>query len=78
MRVSKVGVQKVSLALLMMAASVGAMAAGEVEAGIIEAQTTVAGYIGLAIAAGFVLLGLSLSADVGMGLVKKWVKKGAK
>ena len=43
-----------------------------------ELQTTVMTYIGLGITAGFALLAASLAPDVGMGLVKKWVKKGAK
>ncbi len=71
-RVSKAAV------LLAVAASPMAFAAGEVEAGITEAQTTILTYIGLAIAAGFALLTASLAPDVGMTLVKKWIKKGAK
>lgn len=71
-RVSKAAV------LLAVAASPMAFAAGEVEAGITEAQTTILAYIGLAIAAGFALLTASLAPDVGMTLVKKWIKKGAK
>jgi|AutmiccommunBRH5_1029478.scaffolds.fasta_scaffold01700_15 hypothetical protein len=64
--------------LVGVAASPMAFAAGEVEAGITEAQTTILTYIGLAIAAGFALLTASLAPDVGMTLVKKWIKKGAK
>jgi len=71
-RVSKAAV------LLAVAASPMAFAAGEVEAGITEAQATILTYIGLAIAAGFALLTASLAPDVGMTLVKKWIKKGAK
>ena len=71
-RVSKAAV------LLAVAASPMAFAAGEVEAGITEAQTTILTNIGLAIAAGFALLTASLAPDVGMTLVKKWIKKGAK
>lgn len=68
----------VVIAVALATVSAGAMAAGEVEAGITATQTTVTSYIGLAIAAGFALLGLSLASDVGIGLVKKWIKKGAK
>ncbi len=64
--------------LLAVAASPMAFAAGEVEAGITQTQTTILTYIGLAIAAGFALLTASLAPDVGMTLVKKWIKKGAK
>ncbi|OCX95275.1 MAG: hypothetical protein BFD77_08045 [Pseudomonas sp. CO183] len=55
-----------------------AFADGEVEAGLTELTTTVKVYIGLGVAAGFGLLVASLAPDVAMGLVKKWVKKGAK
>lgn len=64
--------------LLAVAASPMAFAAGEVEAGITEAQTTILTYIGLAIAAGFALMTAALAPDVGMSLVRKWIKKGAK
>ncbi|UVO19976.1 hypothetical protein [Stutzerimonas stutzeri] len=64
--------------VLAVAASPMAFAAGEVEAGLSEAQTQILTYIGLAIAAGFALLTASLAPDVGMTLVKKWIKKGAK
>lgn len=68
----------VVVAIALATVSAGAMAAGEVEAGITATSATVTTYIGLAIASGFTLLGLSLASDVGMGLVKKWIKKGAK
>lgn len=64
--------------LVGVAASPMAFAAGEVEAGITEAETTILTYIGLAVAAGFALLTASLAPDVGMTLIKKWIKKGAK
>ena len=67
------------IGLVIAAAAAGPVfAAGEVEAGMTELQTTVMTYIGLGITAGFALLAASLAPDVGMGLVKKWVKKGAK
>lgn len=73
-------VKRVAKTALMVtvAASPMAFAAGEVEAGITEAQTTIMTYIGLAIVAGFALMAASLAPDVGMTLVKKWIKKGAK
>lgn len=55
-----------------------AFAAGEAEAGLAAAQTAVLAMIGLGVAAGFTLLAASLAPDVGMGLTKKWIKKGAK
>jgi len=58
--------------------SSGAFASGEVAAGITAAQTEITGYIGLAITAAFALLTLSLAPDVGLSLVKKWIRKGAK
>ncbi|CAN7582997.1 hypothetical protein LJR071_004162 [Pseudomonas sp. LjRoot71] len=70
--------KQIAVAVALATVSAGAMAAGEVEAGITATSATVTTYIGLAIAAGFTLLGLSLASDVGMGLVKKWIKKGAK
>lgn len=70
--------KQIAVAVALATVSAGAMAAGEVEAGITATSATVTTYIGLAIAAGFALLGLSLASDVGMGLVKKWIKKGAK
>ncbi|AOE85532.1 hypothetical protein [Pseudomonas sp. TCU-HL1] len=59
-------------------AAAPAFAAGEVAAGITAVQTEVTTYIGLGITAAFALLALSLAPDIGIGLVKKWVRKGAK
>ncbi|MNZ29792.1 hypothetical protein D3C78_470460 [compost metagenome] len=60
------------------AASPMAFAAGEVAAGITSVQTEITTYIGLALTAAFALLALSLAPDVGISLIKKWIKKGAK
>lgn len=62
----------------MVAASPLVFAAGEVEQGITDVSGKVTTYIGLAIAAAFGLLTLSLAPDIGLTLVKKWIKKGAK
>lgn len=68
----------VASAVLLSAMAPAAFAAGEVASGIAAVQTEVTTYIGLGITAAFVLLGLSLAPDIGLGLVKKWVRKGAK
>lgn len=72
-------IRAAKIGLVVAAAAAGPVfAAGEVESGITDLQATILTYIGLGVTAGFALLAASLAPDVGMGLVKKWVKKGAK
>ncbi|MFK4136818.1 hypothetical protein ACI2KR_31815 [Pseudomonas luteola] len=54
-----------------------AHAEGEIEAGITSLQTTVIGYVGLGISACIAVLLVSLAGDIGIGVAKKWLKKGA-
>ena len=40
-------------------------------------QTAIIALVGLGAAAGFAVLAASLAPDIGMGITKKWIKKGA-
>lgn len=73
-RVAKAGALVVAMSSPMVFAATGT----EVEDGIAAMVLKITGYIALAVAAAFSLLLLSLGPDVGLALVKKWVKKGAK
>lgn len=50
----------------------------DVGASMTTIQTTVIGYIGLAGAAGVAIMAVGLGWDVGMSLIKKFTKKGAR
>jgi len=54
-----------------------AMAAGEVGTAVTELQTATITNIGLVVAAAFAVLVAALVPDIGLGLAKKWIKKGA-
>lgn len=55
----------------------GVMAAGEVGTAITTLQTETITNIGLVVTAAFAVLVVSLVPDIGLGLAKKWIKKGA-
>ena len=59
--------------------SVAAFAAegGQIEAAIGQLQTTITGYISLGITACVALLLVSMAGDIGIGVAKKWLRKGA-
>lgn len=58
-------------------AASGVMAAGEVATAITDLQTQTITNIGLVVTAAFAVLVVSLVPDIGLGLAKKWIKKGA-
>ena len=57
-----------------------AFAAGDdpTSSNITALQATIIGLVGLGATAGFAVLAASLAPDIGMGITKKWIKKGAK
>lgn len=58
-------------------ASSPVFAAGEVAAAVTSLQSETIGNIGIVVAAAFAVLVASLVPDIGLGLAKKWIKKGA-
>jgi len=72
---------RTSLLLMFATAAVvsatGVMAAGEVATAITDLQTQTITNIGLVVTAAFAVLVVSLVPDIGLGLAKKWIKKGA-
>lgn len=58
-------------------ASTPAFAAGEVATAVGELQGETISNIGVVVAAAFAVLVASLVPDIGLGLAKKWIKKGA-
>lgn len=54
-----------------------AFAADDLSSAVTSLQTETISNIGLVVAAAFAVLVASLVPDIGLGLAKKWIKKGA-
>lgn len=78
MKLTTKSIVTTSVTVLAMGAGMAFADGDPTAAGMESAKTSVLAMIGLAVAAGFVLMGASLAPDVGLSLTKKWIKKGAK
>ena len=69
--------QSAAVTVAVMATSAFAADGGQIEGAISTLQTTILGYITAGITACVALLLVSMAGDIGIGVAKKWLRKGA-
>jgi len=75
--VKRVTGRSVKLALVLLGMGAGVAMADDVGTNITAIQTATIANIGLVVTAAFAVLVAALVPDIGLGLAKKWIKKGA-